>query len=260
MKTKHKIIVTLALALTVWQPLSALADRIPTTPTVISSKDVAYTGTIWGTSLDYTGYDVVGGTGYTDYGNAPSSYGIVGGDKGQDQGLGLKNGTNDGVLWSVGGSDFGTTADLVIGQDVTFKFLFWQANYGIHALDQIFAAFDFNQNGVFDDPSDTILDEDVLKVGTVTDNTSRTNSRYYEFTLTFTVPETMTVGSTWLRARSTCNDANLNAIVSTPNQNEIEDYQLNIVRQNNPVPEPATMLLFGFGLAGLSGLRARRKK
>lgn len=133
MKTNQKVILTLAMALTVWQPVSAFAETTATHQE-ISNVDVAHSGTIWGNSLDYIKYDTKDASCYTDFCNAPSSYGIVGGDKEKNQELGTINGTNDGVLWSEDGSDFGSTANLVINQDITFKFLFWQADNNFHAL------------------------------------------------------------------------------------------------------------------------------
>lgn len=185
--------------------------------------------------------------------------------KGKWQGLGEVNGIDDGVMWSVAGSDFGTDADLIIGEEVTFRFLFWQSNNGHHTYDQILAFFDFNQDN-FWEPAETLMYEQIDTINNLTpghpenDDNSRELSRYLEFELTFTVPDTMQVGSTWLRSRVHCNHHQYGQITPYNRiaQGETEDYYLNIVA--NPVPEPTTMLLFGTGLLGLAGLRARRKK
>lgn len=227
------------------------------TPTAPNSVEVGAPSSDW-TVPEGNNYNYGSGT---DSGDAVG-YGSATNTKGKWQGLGTVNGIDDGLLWSVGDSAFGTDADLIIGQNVTFKFLFWQANNGAHSYDQIFAAFDFGQDKSFD-TSDTVLYGKVYTTnqysGGPAKDTTVDNYRYLEFELTILVPESMQVGETWLRARTHCwhtTFPNVSAYGELA-QGETEDYRFNIV---NEVPEPTSLLLFGAGLAGLAGFRARRKK
>jgi len=193
-----------------------------------------------------------------DYGDAVG-YGEAGHHKGRWQRLGEVNGIDDAVSWSVNGSDFDTTADLIIGEEVTFQFNFWQGNNGGHTYDQLYAVVDWNQDFFWDD-SEVIIYE---KIDTLFQNNiweDYSHSRYITLETTVLVPETMSVGSTWLRARAHCNHVEYGGI--TPYnflvaQGETEDYQLSI---KAPVPEPSTIILLSVGLLSLACIKSKKLK
>jgi len=169
--------------------------------------------------------------------------------------------SDDGVFWSVDSGAYGH-ADILAGQDVTFRFDMYKEEWGRHATEQLSVWLDWGQDNSFSESGDTIYqtswDFRADYPASPYDDSFAGVSKSFYFTLT--VPDDA-LGDYWLRARVACNFdvGTLSAFSPTGGigQGEVEDWKLTV---NNPVPEPSTILLLGSGLLGLGWYGRKRKK
>ena len=177
--------------------------------------------------------------------------------------------SDDGVFWSTDGGATWGHPDILLGQTVDFRFDMYKEEWGYHSYDAIKVWIDLNQDNVFD-PSLEMIFEDKWYLsqtgGSAGVSTSFGTDPTDPIELIFPDP-----GVYWLRARVTCNldiNGDLSSFIPTGGvpgyqgwgytcyvgQGEVEDWKLTVM----PVPEPASMLLFGSGLFAM-GLFGRKK-
>ncbi len=232
--------------------------------------------------------------GYKDFSNAPAPYVGAEHETGDWQRLGANYTVNDGVSWSIdGGNTFGHEG-LTLGESVIFKIDLYSHNIGGHITDPVRAWIDWNADGswaddemIFSDKYKKAFNDSGYWVKATPDDPTPSgenewNGRHWvngntgdwiklEYTFSMLVPQTASVGSTWLRARATCDaslggedwqrtwsdwaweakegDINLMASTGWLHQGESEDYLVAIKPKHiHTVPETSSLFLLLLGL------------
>lgn len=215
-----------------------------------------------------------------DTGDAPG-YGGASHDTSEWNFLGRDGKKDDGVLWSTDGGKNWGNGTVFVGDKIQFQITLWSAGYGAHDYDQAKAWVDWNndQSWLNDNKlvpgttgytsNETVLAGQYFKNDSAirTDPSSVENKLKYNLaedmfstftTEAYSITESM-VGTLWLRARAQCNHVVYNNMdpYGFLSQGEVEDWGITVAR--SPVPEPATMLLFGAGIIGLASV-CRKKR
>lgn len=195
--------------------------------------------------------------------------------------LGRDSKNDDGVRWSTDGGTTWGNETVFVGETIKFQITLWSAGYGQHTYDQAKAWVDWNNdkswlndNALVPGNAGYISNETVLagkynkNANAIhpdpgTDEAKLSDNLNYDMFSTFTtdaylITDSM-VGTLWLRARAQCNHVGYNNMnpYDYLSQGEVEDWGITVSR--SPVPEPATMLLFGAGIIGLASV-CRKKR
>lgn len=213
----------------------------------------------------------------------PASYGEATHSDDQWQELAYYEGSNlvsqAGVFWSTdGGTTWGQNTELHVGDNLQFRFHMHKQTVGTHYSDHLKVWLDWNLDGDFDENSTEVIayEEETLRPredGNLGTNNVPNSPNFTYYSEVFTILDSFVDQDLWLRARVTCSESlvgwnqqfepsyqdRFSSFFNATGryyQGEVEEYNLTVSR--DPVPEPATMLLFGTGLAGLAGWRRRK--